>query len=314
MEAENYILINEKLKESILKTIQFFGIFKFPLTADEIKKHLYQYEKAVHIKEIKGTLNQIEGIEKIHDYHILKGKNEWVDLRKSHKFISEKLWGRVRQYSQYITQIPFVKMIAVCNNLAYDNANEKSDIDLFIVIKPNRMWTARILITAILQFFGVRRHGKKITGRFCLSFFVTEKKLNLKPHLIEPEDPYLAYWSTLMVPIFGKETYEKFKQENEKWLKEKYHLKFGETNQNAFPFEKRTWQKNFLEWILKGWVGNQIENLLKHLFKKRALKKSEKLNEKASVIISDDILKFHNLDRRKEYLEKWKKNLKSKEG
>jgi len=297
------------LKKSILQTITFFDIFSFPLTAEEIKEYLYNYKKPIHIKEIKGTLDEMESIEKIHDYYVLKGNGKLIDIRKSRKFIAEKFWERVRQYGQYIAKVPFVKMIAICNNLAYDNPTESSDIDLFIIIKEDRMWLTRLIITLIFQFHGVRRHGNKIAGRFCLSFFITPKKINMEPLLLKPEDPYMAYWTKLIAPIYGENTYKKFIEKNQEWMQNQYGLKLSEINKKQISFKKESPLKRFWELILNGWLGNLIEFLLKKTFKKRTLTKSKKLDKKANVIVTDNILKFHNHDKRKEYLDKWKNTL-----
>jgi len=295
------------LQKSILQTIAFFDIFEFPLTAEKIQEHLFNYRKPIHIKEIKGTLEGMEQIEKIHDYYVMKGRGKLVDIRKARKFIAEKFWGRVRQYGQYIVKVPFVEMVAVCNNLAYDNPTELSDIDLFIVIKEDRMWIARLIITLILQFHGVRRHGDKIAGRFCLSFFVTPKKLNMEPLLLKPSDPYMAYWTKLLMPIYGEDTYKKFREENAGWLYANYGLKFSDRPNYRFAFREKNFSKRFLELIFKGWFGDFIEFLLKKSFKKHTYRKAKKLGPEASVVVTDDMLKFHNRDRRKEYLEKWEK-------
>jgi len=295
------------LQKSILQTIAFFDLFDFPLTAEEIKEYLYKYDKPVHIKEIKGTLDEMEEVEKIHDYYVLKGRGKLVDVRKTRKFIAEKFWGRTRQYGQYMVRVPFVRMVAVCNNLAYDNPTELSDIDLFIVIEKGRMWLARFIITLILQFHGVRRHGDKVSGRFCLSFFVTPEKMNMESLPLKPEDPYLAYWTRLMTPIYGKKTYQEFMDINKGWLQKEYGLAFPDINEKKFSFQKTSRGKRFWEWVFKGWFGDLIENLLKKTFKKRTLKKAHKLGPEASVIVSDEILKFHNKDRRKEYRDEWKK-------
>lgn len=297
------------LKKSVLQTIAFFDIFDFPLTAEEIKEYLYNYKKPVHIKEIKGTLEEMEEVEKIHNYYVLKERGKLVDLRKGRKFIAEKFWGRVRQYGQYVVKVPFVEMVAVCNNLAYDNPSELSDIDLFIVIKKGRMWIARLIISLILQFHGVRRHGDKITGRFCLSFFITPKKLNMEPMLLRPEDPYLAYWTKLLMPIYGKDAYKQFMEENQGWMGKKYGLKFSELNTKQFSFQKTSRSKKFWEKVLKGWFGDLLEKILKKTFKKRTLRKAKKLGPEASIVVTDDMLKFHNHDRRKEYLDKWKNRI-----
>lgn len=294
------------LQKSILQTIAFFDIFNFPLTAEEIQENLYNYKKPVHIKEIKGTLEEMEGVEKLHDYYILKDRGKLVDIRKSRRFLAEKLWNRTRQYTQYITHIPFVRMIAVCNNLAYDNPSEVSDIDLFIVIEKGRMWTARLITTLILHFYGVRRYGNKIVGRFCLSFFATPEAMNMEKLELKREDPYLAYWTKLLMPIYGKKTYAQFIEMNKKWIDKKYGLKFRDIKERKFSFLGKSWIKKFWEWLLKGKRGDLLEQLIKSILEKRARKKADQLGPEANILISDDMLKFHNQDRRGEYLEKWK--------
>lgn len=298
------------LKTSILQTIAFFDLFDFPLTAEEILEYLYGAQRPVHIKEIRGLLDEMEGVtEHIRDFYVLKGRGKLIDTRKGRKFIAEKFWTQVRQYGQYVAGVPFVEMVAVCNNLAYDNASETSDIDLFIVIREGRMWLARLLITLILQFFGVRRHGDKVAGRFCLSFFVTPKKLGMEELLQASEDPYLAYWTKLLSPVYGEESYKKFTEENRDWVKRSYGLNFSEENLKRITFREKSGTKKFFEWLWSGMLGNWTEALIKKLWKPRTLRRAAALGPEAKVKVEDDILKFHNKDRRMEYLERWKKTV-----
>ena len=272
--------------------------------------NLYGTQKPVHIKEVKGLLDELEGVtERLRDFYVLKGRGSLIDTRKGRKFIAEKLWTQVRQYGQYMAGVPFVEMVAVCNNLAYDNASETSDIDLFIVIREGRMWLARLLITLILQFFGVRRHGNKIVGRFCLSFFVTPKKLGMRELLQGPEDPYLAYWTQLLSPVYGEEAYRKFAEANRDWLKRSYGLNFTEESLKRITFRGKSGTKRFFEWLWNGKLGDWTESLVKKIWFPRTSKKAAALGSEASVVVSDDMLKFHNKDRRKEYLERWQKTV-----
>ena len=133
----------------------------------------------------------------------------------------------------------------------------------------------------------------------------------MEPLLMKPEDPYMAYWTKLLMPIYGEDTYKQFVDENQDWLDKEYGLKFSDLNKKQFSFRGISSSKRFWEWILKGWLGNILERLLKTTFKKRTLRKAKKLGPEASVIVTDDMLKFHNHDRRKEYLEKWKDRLKA---
>lgn len=270
-------------------------------------EHLYNYSRPIHIKEVKGTLKEMveeDKLEELKEYFVLKGRGNITETRKTRKFIAEKYWSRTKLYGHYMRTVPFVKMVAICNNLSYDNPSEQSDIDLLIVIKPGRMWLARLIITLTLHFFGVRRHGKHTVGRFCLSFFITTNHLNMEKLQIKPEDPYLAYWTKLLTPIYGEKTYEDFKEENEKWLTEKYGLKLTDNKKHLYV-ESESKLKKFFEWVLNGCIGNALENMLKKTFKKRTLRKMKHLGPEASIIVNDDILKFHNHDKRKDYYDKW---------
>ncbi len=300
--------IQPELVESILKTIRFYDLFDFPLMADEIRDHLYRYTYPLHIKELKLTLvHLVESgqLLLLRDYYTLPGRESIVETRKTRRFIAEKFWTRTRLYGQYMRAVPFVKMIAVCNNLAYDNPNEQSDIDLFIVIKSGRMWIARLIITLVLQFYGVRRHGDKVVGRFCLSFFVTDKKLNMEELELKPEDPYLAYWTKNLSPIYGEDTFKYFKELNEQWLLT-YGLKFSNHQLRNMYYHKERKTKRFAEWLLGGKLGDFIEWILKKTYKRKTMSGLRKLGDKANVLVSDDILKFHNIDRRRDYYQSWK--------
>jgi hypothetical protein len=52
-------------------------------------------------------------------------------------------------------------------------ASENSDIDLFIITSPDRLWLTRLMVTFIFQVLGKRKTAKKHKDNFCLSFFAT---------------------------------------------------------------------------------------------------------------------------------------------
>lgn len=303
--------VKPELVEAVLNTIRFFDLFDFPLMVEEVMEYLYKYSSPLHIKELKATLDHIVqegGLAEIKGYFLLPGREHIIETRKTRKFIAEKFWNRTKLYGQYMRSLPFIRMIAVCNNLAYDNSSEQSDIDLFIVVRPGRMWLARFLTTAVLHFFGVRRYGDKIAGRFCLSFFVTSEKMDISEFELKPEDPYLAYWTKNLRPIFGQEAYRAFREKNQEWLS-LYGLHFDDSyRKHMYHYEDGKFKK-FSEWLLGGFIGNFFEGILKRTLKRKTLRSAERLGPEANVIVSDEILKFHNHDRRKEFLGRWKKDI-----
>lgn len=301
--------IKPELVDAALATIRFFDLFDFPLTAEEVFDYLYKYPNPLHIKELKATLDHLvqEGkLAEIKGYFVQPGRESIIETRKTRKFIAEKFWNRTKLYGHYMRSIPFVRMIAVCNNLAYDNSSEQSDIDLFIVVRPGRMWLARFLMTVVLHFFGVRRYGDKIAGRFCLSFFVTGDQMDISQFELKPEDPYLAYWTKNLRPIFGSLTYRDFRDKNQEWLSN-YGLHFDDSFRKHMYHYEDGRLKKIAEWMLGGFVGDLFERILKGTLKKKTLRSMQNLGPEANVIVTDEILKFHNHDRRQEFLERWRK-------
>lgn len=105
-------------------------------------------------------------------------------------------------------------MIAIVNSLSMYATHKDSDIDLFIVTKPNMIWFVRFFSTLILWRHGVWRKNEDIAGNFCLSFFITTESMDFREIAIQ-DDIYLYYWTYYMKPIISNnDTYEEFLKKN----------------------------------------------------------------------------------------------------
>lgn len=216
--------------------------------------------------------------------------------------LEKKMWLRVRRYLGFLKFVPFLRMVAVCNNLAFSRVNEKSDIDLFVIARAGRLFIVRSFVTMILQILGVRRHSKKIAGRFCLSFFVDDSALNLSPISIE-NDVYLKIWIKTLVPVIDDGVGRNFLVANS-WIKSDFEDFFIAIDKPLFVHRKNAF-KSFLEWVTGGKFGNFIETILKNWQQKRARRKMLGLRDSSNILVTDNILKFHNSDCRREYRRLW---------
>ena len=203
----------------------------------------------------------------------------------------KKLWEKVERYNALFQNIPWVSCICICNSLAMNACHKDSDIDLFVITKSNRIWTARIFLTLALSILWERKTSKQHAWKFCLSFFISEDDLSLEKIAIE-QDVYLSYWIQTLRPILNRE-----------WVFES----FVETNAASFSSGRERIQDRDVMWEtswLKNFFWNLLESLLKSLFLPRTKKSFQKLGKPFWVEISDTILKFHNTDRRKEIRDK----------
>lgn len=74
----------------------------------------------------------------------------YMGIREKPSKDETRLWGKVSSYNTLFSYIPGISCICVCNSLAMNAAHANSDIDLFIITKKNRLWTARIFMTLLL--------------------------------------------------------------------------------------------------------------------------------------------------------------------
>lgn len=170
------------MNTSVFQTLAYFDLFDFPLTLDELEKYLWRgHLTQQEIIYILAHTNKIEGKEGL---MFLKDNSRLVNERKKKRVHAKKLWKKTKRYVELLRMIPFIKMVGVCNNLAFNNPDIESDIDLFIIIKKRRIWLTRLMITGLFHILGVRRHGNKIKGRFCLSFFSHRRSMEYEKNCI----------------------------------------------------------------------------------------------------------------------------------
>ena len=150
------------------RILAFFSIFNRALKKEEIEEYV---GKEVFLS--KKDFNEKSGFWTVSK----NGANFSINLKNIE--ISKKFLKKAKKYLPFLRFLPFIRAVAVVNSVSFGSADEKSDIDLFIITKNKHIWTARIFTTFFLHILGVRRHGKKISGRFCLSFFADENNLDL---------------------------------------------------------------------------------------------------------------------------------------
>ncbi len=307
------------LKESAYATLAYFDLFDYPLTIQEIERYLLWSNASRN--ELWTFLNNDAGVQRHGNYYFLKGRREILDTRREREVVATGYWQKVKKFLPLLQMIPYVRMVAVCNTLAFNNPTKESDIDLFVVVKRGRLFLARTFATILFTILGVRRHGRKIAGRFCLSFYVTEDALNIEGVKRGPDDIYLPYWLLTLKPVYGEAVYEELLRQNtwiQKYFPRSVELENGaedDGNDSAAADSSRVLKNRpFLrgiaglqEKIYDKKLGDKLEAWIAGKQMARHQRNFRELGPDASVVVSDSMLKFHNIDRRREFAEKFQK-------
>lgn len=296
--------VQNNLEKSVLATIAYFDVFDYPLTVGEIWKWLYSEKTEADSPTIGEIWKILENsqllkslVQSSRGFYFLKNREELLDIREARYILSLKKIKRARRVAGFLKFISGIKMIALCNSLAWTNAREESDIDFFIVTEKSKIWTTRFWAAGFLQIFGLRPNKKNNKDKICLSFFVDEESLDLEPLAVGEPDIYLIYWAAQLQPLFDREgVYQKFWQANF-WIKKFLPNIFPRDEAQKISKDRSRkigLGEKFFRWI-------QLKMLPKNL--------REMVNHDSRVVITDKILKFHANDRREEYKKIWEEKL-----
>jgi len=306
----------EELKRAITRTIAFFDMFDFPLTAFEVWKYCGEKCSLFDVEDVLNKnrphpsplLGKERGlIERKNGFYFLKGRKDIIDTRMKRYNIADKKFRRAIWVSKIFRFIPWIKMIAVGNMIGGNNAKKAGDIDLLIVVEKGRIWITRFFSVGIIKLFKLRPEKENTQDKICLSFFLSENNLNTENLCLENGDNYFTYWMASLVPIYDQgNIYRKFIQEN-KWFRNK--LPNWKSIKTVSGRKTKKIFDNFYHDIVDIFVGG-LDRIFKRIqFKMFPEDLKEIINRDTRVVVSDDILKFHLNDRRENYQIQYKKKL-----
>ncbi len=299
----------QKNKEAIVKTMAFFDIFDFAPTEMEIFEFLSQKISFIRLQESLSILLSDNVIREKFGFFYFLDREEIVThrlRRYNHSFrkIKRALW-----VSKLFRIVPWVKMIAVANIIGSNNSKNNGDIDFLIITKNKRIWLSRFFCVIIIKFLGLRPRISDTKDKICLSFFLTETNLSLDKYMFDNnEDIYFQFWLAGLFPLYDADKiYQRLIKSN-LWLLEKMPNFIG--IKPARRWRLRTIYSPFYIEVADLLLGGLEINLKSYQQKilPPAIKAPTNSTD-GGVVISDDILKFHVNDRRREFQKKYKQRV-----
>jgi|GEM_PF-698618 len=327
------------IEKAILHTLAYFACFSYPLTKKELFEFLYSAEKySLHdFEKALHTLIQEKKIALEDGLYGLVGEGMKAPFRREKIWVGEEKLRKAKRAIRILQSLPFVEGIFLCNQF-FISTRDESDIDLLIIAKKGRIWLVRfwsIVFMAILRF-RIKKGSEK--NKICLSFFATKDALNFEKIAIE-NDIYLHYWILTLVPFYDPSNLFSFIMEENKEFLKKNAARIPEEfvfhpSVSAKEYVFLRWKKIFWQWAWKGKFGDFCEAVVKRVQKWKLDKKypstdaqgppstkaqgppstkaqgppSTKIQQgpvgDKKIVITDEMLKFHENDRRGFYLEK----------
>ena len=273
----------------LLFTLAYANSQKRLLTLEEI--HRYQIGSRYSLSDLAVELtknNQIKAHQGL--YGLSYDFEKLLALRQEKGRESIRRYRRVIQYARLLISIPYIKGIFLAGSSSFStgNAKKSSDIDIFIVTDPNRMWFTRFWLTIITQTLGIRRVGDLEENRFCLNHYITANNLERLDHTLYAAQLYSDY---IAIGQSSQDLLQKFWQANlwrQDYFNQASSREYPSLSQlQAYPI------KNLLEWFFNHFSIDIWDKLAKLIQRQKIRSNSIQSNAHNRIQIDDTELEFH---------------------
>ncbi|MEO8470969.1 MAG: hypothetical protein ABI477_02210 [Chryseolinea sp.] len=227
------------LRETVVNTIVYFDIFKYPLKIDEVIA--FMGISGFMRDEVQGALDELTAhsiVSKIEDFYSLHDDNEKVSRRLKGNIEAAKHMPMAMRWARFISNFPFVRGVLISGSLSKGYMDEKSDLDFFIITASGRLWITRMLLVVFKRIFLFGSHKN-----FCVNYFVDSDN----PKIAE-ENIFTATELATLIPFYGAEEYDKLVRSN-LWLRE-YLPNWQKKSLNGVPKSRAKGLKKLLECVI----------------------------------------------------------------
>ena len=178
-----------------MNPLTYFAFFRYVPTLREYRRFSQSKKLPAGYQIIKGRV-----VSKANRY-LLAGtlKRQTISRNK----IQQKI-----HLLKFLGGLPWIKYLGISGTVSMLNAQPKDDIDLFVITKANKLWTARFWLIIITLILGVRRKpgDKNYRNKLCLNLFFSEANLKIPKR---KQTQYVAHEILQLKTIVNKdETYE----------------------------------------------------------------------------------------------------------
>ncbi len=253
-----------ELENSILKVLAWFDLFHYPLPQEEILSFL---DRKASIEELKRSLQQLVNDKMIflhQGYYALENKPELVVRRTRGNERARSMLKTAHRVARLLYHFPFVRGICISGSLSKNFADEKSDIDLFIITRGNRLWIARTVMHLFkkLTYLCGRQHW------FCMNYYIDDKTLEIRE-----QNFFTAIELITLMPVCGDAAIGQLFRENN-WAAN-YFPHYAEKTPLWEDTGKGYLVKRLLERMFNNRIGERLDDYLLKLTSRRWKQKED---------------------------------------
>ncbi len=289
------------LLRQTLFTVAYYNALGYYPTSFFIWKNLIDIKNKktkASLKNIVKILDELISTNKIIEHNgmhkLVKDqrlKAEYLDWYKEqiqkNKISTEKI-KQAKKWAKASSWVPYLRGLFLTGTLAMKRGGTNSDWDVLVVLKKDRIWIGRLILTGWLHLIKKRRHKQIVQNRFCLNQFVVDKKLKFKE-----QNEFFGNELIMAIQLLdASDLKNKIFKKNKNWLKEfKPNIKFRKSINTKNGFSKKVQKKaeNILE-IFR--LAEMINALSKKIMLQKIIDNPKTYSPGADIRYSDFFLVF----------------------
>ena len=250
-------------ESAILKVLAYFDIFQYPLTKAEITKYIasppgnLEFDHTLDSLVTAQSIFYHKGFYSLHDNFLLSHR------RREGNWRAGQLLPKAFRVARFLYQFPFVRAVFISGSLSKNFADEKADIDFFIITTANRLWIARTIMHLFKKLTFITGHQHY----FCMNYYVDEAALT-----IVDKNIYTALEIATLIPAAGSDMADKFFAANN-WVARFFPYCTAETIKDGIPVNQGL--KKRFENIFGERVAEKLDNWLMKITTRRWARKRE---------------------------------------
>jgi|SRR5690606_4035134 len=270
-----------------LVALAYFDLLRKPLNIRELRRFGWQadWEIGDLRKVLKQYRYEVDGVELygLSEIDSLQVRGNQERVNEYWRWLKSKLW--------ILRLVPFVELVMLMNGMAHGVVGSDSDIDLFVVTKPNRTWLVRGWMLMLLTIFRARANANRKAMRLSPEFFVSTRQMNVSK--VGSSSKFLtSFWVSDFTPVVYTENFNLFWKANY-WLSNNLPVAYRSPKKGWVVNDKKPIVIKLIESILKGSLGDRIEKKAMNRQREIILKNLTKMGTNPDYVLQPELIKVH---------------------
>jgi hypothetical protein len=280
---------------AIARSVVYASLFDYPLTLAQLRQTLIESTQTPSevLATYTGSAALQAAIEFRDGFFFPRGRADLIDERRRRETRSRSFLRRHRAILQLVSALPYVRMVALSGSIAHLNLEGTGDLDLFIVTRGRRVWSATVATVMLAKLLRRRRI-------VCANFVVADTRL-----VLEQQDLFAASQVIHLKPLIGRDVFRELLDKNPFVFRFYPNFHAADAATLTFqPIRALTGLKRLLETVLTP-IAPLVELACRGAYRSYLRGKSAMWQSPEQVRLQADCLKLHTRSHRQSVLERF---------